>query len=1022
MNSVPPLSSDFSSIPSMGDHDPLNQQHKLNGFSSSGSYRTSLFAQPTMLNTRTGRQHLPPPSFRDTPSNNTFTQAPIGYSQQSQSDIYVSSPPLQQATASLHSFDSMHGPYDGYGMTAPQAGPGVLTNGQQQQPKQAPFGGLDPYRMGMDSALPSQSHLGGGNKQGSLSGPPGLSNLQQPGAGTQQASFQGQGQLPLNGIHGHQLAFGPSSHLGAGNGTAVQNVNGTAGLNQATQSSQQPPQEEISTIFVVGFPEDMQEREFQNMFTFSAGFEAATLKIPNKELTAYGSAGAPPGVGARGATGLPLHYGGQNDPYNVVTLNQGGVLVDGGRDGTTTSWPAVAPIGMGLGMDAASNEHFVPSMQPPRKQIIGFAKFRTRQEALEARDVLQGRRVDMEKGSVLKAEMAKKNLHTKRGPGVGPLALGLMSGGVGATESLTGLGVSGAGGASASTELFTQRDRELGAMGMIGLAQRRDRMLDGREEEERERRRAADASAVGSLATPLATFGPRGARERAEEDERERERKRKEKEAQRLMQNSFAFEAFHSVPHQMVREGANSLLSAENGVTDGNESLYGVSSLASLQSQPPRETFGTSPWGTSLRDLGNSAALRKISAPGALTTSISELQPHRPSSPSSQHSPPSRENAPSPPSATSGSSVNGSTLPTSVSAPFSPPTLSSHLRSGSPTNSDPQFHDLQQHSRAVKSNSLSSSSSQSGHEEELSRAVGALNVNINAQQPGGSSNGTGGSTSPQLPSPASNGSSGMRNPGDHNPPINTLYVGNLPPSPTPGSSPPMFLEEKLRDLFSKRPGYRKLCFRQKSNGPMCFVEFEDVAYASLALKELHGHTLDGLIKGGGIRLSYSKNPLGVRTPTNSTTGSSFSQQQQQSQQILNSQQQPFFSEAFHPRQGEIIDPIRSRRDTSGLTSPTSSTYHYSMSPPPRFFPTSPSSPTFGAPGTGSFPRTSTNAQGFGTFVSVNGGPSQQPHPVSPTATNGNAFSPFGMLPPAHGNIPDASNDEHIAHVLTSAHS
>ena len=31
---------------------------------------------------------------------------------------------------------------------------------------------------------------------------------------------------------------------------------------------------------MVGFPDDMQEREFQNMFTFSNGFEAATLKIP----------------------------------------------------------------------------------------------------------------------------------------------------------------------------------------------------------------------------------------------------------------------------------------------------------------------------------------------------------------------------------------------------------------------------------------------------------------------------------------------------------------------------------------------------------------------------------------------------------------------------------------------------------------------------------------------------------------------------------------------------------------------
>jgi hypothetical protein len=38
--------------------------------------------------------------------------------------------------------------------------------------------------------------------------------------------------------------------------------------------------ESISTIFVVGFPDDMQDREFSNMFTFSQGFEASTLKFP----------------------------------------------------------------------------------------------------------------------------------------------------------------------------------------------------------------------------------------------------------------------------------------------------------------------------------------------------------------------------------------------------------------------------------------------------------------------------------------------------------------------------------------------------------------------------------------------------------------------------------------------------------------------------------------------------------------------------------------------------------------------
>lgn len=101
------------------------------------------------------------------------------------------------------------------------------------------------------------------------------------------------------------------------------------------------------------------------------------------------------------------------------------------------------------------------------------------------------------------------------------------------------------------------------------------------------------------------------------------------------------------------------------------------------------------------------------------------------------------------------------------------------------------------------------------------------------------------------------------NPADQNPPCNTLYVGNLPPDTQ---------ESELKDLFSRRAGYRRLCFRAKSNGPMCFVEFEDEHYAGRALEELYGFGLSNSIKGG-IRLSYSKNPLGVRSnrPRNPTT-------------------------------------------------------------------------------------------------------------------------------------------------------
>ncbi|KAG7764871.1 hypothetical protein KL946_002738 [Ogataea haglerorum] len=116
------------------------------------------------------------------------------------------------------------------------------------------------------------------------------------------------------------------------------------------------------------------------------------------------------------------------------------------------------------------------------------------------------------------------------------------------------------------------------------------------------------------------------------------------------------------------------------------------------------------------------------------------------------------------------------------------------------------------------------------------------------------------------------------NPADQNPPCNTLYVGNLPPDAT---------ELELRTLFQPQKGFRRLSFRTKQNtgsgssshhGPMCFVEFEDVAYATRALAELYGRTLpraNGSTSNnkGGIRLSFSKNPLGVRGPGQNRRGS-----------------------------------------------------------------------------------------------------------------------------------------------------
>lgn len=94
------------------------------------------------------------------------------------------------------------------------------------------------------------------------------------------------------------------------------------------------------------------------------------------------------------------------------------------------------------------------------------------------------------------------------------------------------------------------------------------------------------------------------------------------------------------------------------------------------------------------------------------------------------------------------------------------------------------------------------------------------------------------------------------NPADQNPPCNTLYVGNLPLDTS---------EDELKAMFSKQRGYKRLCFRTKHMGPMCFVEFEDTSFATKALNELYGHPLHNSSTRGGIRLSFSKNPLGVRS-------------------------------------------------------------------------------------------------------------------------------------------------------------
>ncbi|TGO67332.1 hypothetical protein BOTNAR_0044g00130 [Botryotinia narcissicola] len=93
------------------------------------------------------------------------------------------------------------------------------------------------------------------------------------------------------------------------------------------------------------------------------------------------------------------------------------------------------------------------------------------------------------------------------------------------------------------------------------------------------------------------------------------------------------------------------------------------------------------------------------------------------------------------------------------------------------------------------------------------------------------------------------------NPQEQNSPCNTLSVGNLPS----GTS-----AKELMAMFSKQKGFKRLCLTTKQNGPTCSVEFEDVIHATNSLRVLNGTSLPNSTKGG-IQLSFSKQPLGVRS-------------------------------------------------------------------------------------------------------------------------------------------------------------
>ncbi|KAJ3310264.1 hypothetical protein HDU76_003420 [Blyttiomyces sp. JEL0837] len=416
-----------------------------------------------------------------------------------------------------------------------------------------------------------------------------------------------------------------------------------------------------------------------------------------------------------------------------------------------------------------------------KKQIIGFAKFRTRLEALQARDHLSGRKVDAERGSLLKAEIAKKNLHTKRGisndynAAMGPnfpsafTPINTMP----PVNALTSMGpVNPLGGNMTPPQLGNMQP-------MMNLTVNTNNNAPVR--------RIVPGTKEMSMSDPFYLHSP--------------------------------------LPKDLLPTNSAAPAAAPFSSFDFYSSPPPEVSLFNRRGSPSSES--------SMTDSTTGPAKAALDLVNELRIPVPQ----------------------------SGSAPSRPSLLDSPRFERTFPDLTLTMDNGTSSSVPPSVFNSLGRSERGFSSALFSSESLLGLSNNrvppspLTINTSPLTINTNLAGLGSGLN----SAALQSPTSASAMSPTFSAPGyrslaDQNPPCNTLYVGNLPANTS---------EMELRDLFSKRVGYKRLCFRHRPNGPMCFVEFEDAHCAQVVLNELHGAQLSNSVKGG-IRLSFSKNPLGVR--------------------------------------------------------------------------------------------------------------------------------------------------------------
>lgn len=168
-----------------------------------------------------------------------------------------------------------------------------------------------------------------------------------------------------------------------------------------------------------------------------------------------------------------------------------------------------------------------------------------------------------------------------------------------------------------------------------------------------------------------------------------------------------------------------------------------------------------------------------------------------------------------------------------------------------------------------------------------------------------------------------------------------------------------------------------------------FVEFVDTAHATRAMQELYGHTLGGLVKGG-IRLSYSKNPLGVRS--NGVASGNPSPMPLQHASMEGQQSSPYITSPYANTltsaagQYDPFDPHRRPPDPIYGETPSYSSHSGAAAALAR-------SPQTLSP----LSQQPNVASSYNTFPSAHPGSQGSPSPSSASLYGGN-FSPFSFDP------------------------